>query len=918
MTVIEPNLEKENQGDGNTMEMMKRMLPLVLAAVLCVQSGAGVFAEEDIGQEAAAAAEENNGQDAVAVAAAEATELETIEENTIDSGLSLSVVEETEAVAEDEYEIIDSGTETVEEVADAGTAVASGECGENAIWTLTGEGDELTLSISGTGSMFIYSGDTLPWREYRRRIGEVIVGDEIDSLSGDSFSDMSGLKTVVFGNSIKSVPEGCFKNCTGLEEIELPDCITQIEDSAFYCCSGLQRIDIPDSVTRIGEFCFMGCDSLQSISLPDGLTCIEDFTFAICTSLQSIDIPESAERIGSGAFSNCKSLKKVKIPGKVTSIGASVFQSCSQLEEVILPGDLADIGYYAFSNCKSLRTLALPDGLKKIDDYAFYHCESLAAVTIPGSTIRNIGTSAFKSCPLKEVYFQGSEEEWQEVRDEFTILTDGRVHYVTSLKMIPTVCFKNDIVIAEYGEHIENPLVIRSDGEAAYSSASPETASVDSDGIVETRQYGETFIRVFVSETEEYYSGESSYKLIVSSKIEPSVVYNAKVVNRQSWQDEVRDGEQAGTVGRALIMEAFRIRLQDAANGEAIHTDVLGVEYSGHIQNVGWESWVSNGAAAGRPGKGLRIEALKLRLTGEWKDRYDIYYCLHCQNYGWLGWAKNGEESGTAGMSLRVEALCIKILPKGSAAPAKLGSYTQTYMYSPTIFYSSYVQGRGWQNEVRKGHLSGSSGESLRLEGVKIRVSGEKNLGVRYSGHVENKGWMPSVTNGAECGLPNTGRRIEGLALKLTGGDKDLYDIYYCLHVQNFGWLAWAKNGELAGSSGVSMRVEAYVIKILPKGSPRPKNYSSRKEAFVDGVGATKMTLSSTTAKVALNKTVTLTAAVLPANRTFKGVKWTSSNASVASVSSAGVVTGKKKGTAQVTCTSNDGRVSAVCTVTVT
>ena len=308
---------------------------------------------------------------------------------------------------------------------------------------------------------------------------------------------------------------------------------------------------------------------------------------------------------------------------------------------------------------------------------------------------------------------------------------------------------------------------------------------------------------------------------------------------------------------------------------------------------------------------------MQLRLTGQFAEDYDIYYCLHCQNYGWLGWAKNGEESGTAGMALRVEAIRIQLLPKGSSAPEKLGNYTQTYMFSPELYYSSYVQGRGWQKEVKKNNLSGTSGESLRLEGFKIRVSGEKNLGVRYKGHVQNVGWMDWVKDGAECGQPGKNRRIEALQLELTGADKDKYDIYYCLHVQNFGWLAWAKNGQKSGSSGVSMRVEAYAIKILPKGSPKPKNWGSRTETFVDGVGATKLTLNKTKVSVKKGKTVSLSATVLPANRTFKGVTWKSSNTSVATVSG-GVVIGKKKGTATITCTSNDGRVSATCTVTVT
>lgn len=397
----------------------------------------------------------------------------------------------------------------------------------------------------------------------------------------------------------------------------------------------------------------------------------------------------------------------------------------------------------------------------------------------------------------------------------------------------------------------------------------------------------------------------------------PSVLYMAKVVGNREWDSIAMDGGQAGTTGLSKIMEAFMIQVVDPDTGEMLDPDILGVEYSGHVQNVGWEKAVRNGEICGRPGKALRIEAITMKLTGKLANQYDIYYCMHCQNYGWLAWAKNGEQAGTAGLSLRVEAIRIEIREKGEEPPENLSGWNKSFLYSPTVYYTSYVEGRGWQKEVTKGKLSGTNGESLRLEGVKIRISGEANLGVKYKGHVQNVGWEPAyVTDGQVSGQPGKGRRIEAFMLELTGKDKGKYDIYYCLHVQNFGWLAWAKNGEPAGSSGVSMRVEAYVIKILPKGSARPKNLGTQTKAFVDGIGATSLTLNRKTATISRGGKVTLTATVKPDNRTFKGVAWKSSNTAVATVSG-GVVTGKSRGTAVITCTSNDGRVKATCTVTV-
>ena len=63
----------------------------------------------------------------------------------------------------------------------------------------------------------------------------------------------------------------------------------------------------------------------------------------------------------------------------------------------------------------------------------------------------------------------------------------------------------------------------------------------------------------------------------------------------------------------------------------------------------------------------------------------------------------------------------------------------------------------------------------------------------------------------------------------------------------------------------------------------------------------------------------TLTALIAPANATNRGVTWTSSNLSVATVNaSTGVVTaGNTAGTARMTATTHDGNITAACDVTV-
>lgn len=81
---------------------------------------------------------------------------------------------------------------------------------------------------------------------------------------------------------------------------------------------------------------------------------------------------------------------------------------------------------------------------------------------------------------------------------------------------------------------------------------------------------------------------------------------------------------------------------------------------------------------------------------------------------------------------------------------------------------------------------------------------------------------------------------------------------------------------------------------------------------------ATSVKLNFSSVTLDVGKTKTLSATLTPSTVTYKTVTWTSSNAAVAKVSSTGVITAVKAGTATITCTSKDGAAKATCKVTVT
>ena len=86
----------------------------------------------------------------------------------------------------------------------------------------------------------------------------------------------------------------------------------------------------------------------------------------------------------------------------------------------------------------------------------------------------------------------------------------------------------------------------------------------------------------------------------------------------------------------------------------------------------------------------------------------------------------------------------------------------------------------------------------------------------------------------------------------------------------------------------------------------------------VKPVNVSSVTLNRETLSLILGETVTLTATVLPENAANKSVVWSSSNTTVATVSTSGVVTAKAAGTATITVTATDGGSKATCLLTVT
>jgi uncharacterized protein YjdB len=120
------------------------------------------------------------------------------------------------------------------------------------------------------------------------------------------------------------------------------------------------------------------------------------------------------------------------------------------------------------------------------------------------------------------------------------------------------------------------------------------------------------------------------------------------------WQQPVCDGAIAGTTGQGLRMEALDI----------VVSGVGGVCAAAHVQNVGWQPVtcaVDNvNVVVGTTGQGLRMEALDISAASG-----SVCADAHVQNIGWQGWVCAASPSfamvGTTGQGLRMEAVQLTV-----------------------------------------------------------------------------------------------------------------------------------------------------------------------------------------------------------------------------------------------------------------
>ena len=728
----------------------------------------------------------------------------------------------------------------------------------------------------------------------------ITIPNSVTSIEERAFENCSSLTNMTIPEGVKSIGNGAFNNCSSLTSITISESVKSIGNGAFNYCSSLISInvsdnnknytsidgvlfnkdkteiirypsvkegtsyDIPNSVTSIWDNCFEDCSGLTSITIPEKVTSIGAHAFEDCSKLTSITIPEGVTSIGYETFYGCSSLTSITIPEGVTNIGDWAFWWCSSLTSITIPNSVTSIGKSAFLRCSKLTSITIPDSVTSIGNFAFEYCSSLTNITIPDS-VTNMGEGVFKDCSrLEKVLCLGNAPKLGRKSFDgcssnlkiyakngltgydangWEIYSDKIVRYDESLK-------KNSVTFTsrKQTEKIElSNAVFKSIASIkSYEIEDKSIVSVDSSGNVTPLKNGATNVKAVV----QYFDGT---KVNLTEKIVVNVKSTGLVINPSTWS--FVDKYQSPTKKMVAKVQPIDTAFQDVT-WKSSNTKVATVDSSGNVTAVG------NGTC---------------KITATTTDGYN--------------------KSGSSDVTVDIKAESIN-LDKTSLDITNLGVKEKLKAdVSPS--FSTINRPVKWSSSDTNVAKVDSSGNVTSVGGGICKITATTADGTNLSASCD-------VSVGIKVQSINF--NISRYTISDTAQSPLFKPVISPSNATKKGvtWSSSNTNVATVSSSGVIKAVSNGTCKITAT-TTDGTNLSASMDIIVD-IKAKSISFSSTSYKITDKaQTPSFTPKILPENTANKNVTWKSSDTSIATVSSSGVIKAVSNGTCKIIATTTDG-----------
>ncbi len=394
-------------------------------------------------------------------------------------------------------------------------------------------------------------------------------GDNLASIGISAFKNAASL-TYINLHKVKRISANAFYDCTLLSKVDMP-AAEYIDSSAYRYCDILRTINVTETLIKsigdyafegdsllqgsfnfvnmltIGKYAFNGCQSITGISIPK-VTTIKECAFQKCTHLEQINV-ENAAIIERYAFSipdkyNC-AIKSFTIDWtKVESIGDYAFQGWTgsvklnlQLDSLTTLGKnaflkneaivyinaplLTTLSNEAFSNCHNLLNAEFKS-VTEIGQYVFYNTAN-ADILFGQDVTKSIGTGAFK---LDDEYSYGTRTVYGRTASVLQkYCMDNSVNYLTT----PAITYQPENLIILVGDSADDLSVTAVGFNLTYqwysadnsdlSDAVPVSGATQSTYNPPSSALGSKYYYVIVSDGNSVTQSSASKVSVVSSEI---------------------------------------------------------------------------------------------------------------------------------------------------------------------------------------------------------------------------------------------------------------------------------------------------------------------------------------------------------------------------------------------------------------
>ena len=674
----------------------------------------------------------------------------------------------------------------------------------------------------------------------------------------DCDTNASGALTIpdtINGKKVTGIGWGAFEDCRNLTSITIPNSVISIESRAFHYCSSLTSITIPESVTSIGEdIVFYGCSSLTSINVSENNKnyCSVDGVLINKDKTRLIQYPIKKEGTS------------YKIPNIVTNIGDSAFEDCSILTSITIPNSVTSIGSDAFYNCSSLKSITIPESVTSIGDIAFEFCSSLKSITIPRG-VTSIGEFTFYWCrSLERVLCLGNASKLGSGAFD-NCSSNLKIYAKNGLTGYETNEWKNySNKIVRYDEALKDKSVTftsRKQTEKvelsndvfksiasikSYETEDKSIVSVDSSGNVTPLKNGTTNVKAVV----QYFDGT---KVNLTEKIVANVKSTGVAIKPSTWS--FVDKYQSPTKKMAAKVQPIDTAFQDVT-WKSSNTSIATVDKDGNVTAVG------NGTC---------------KITATTTDGYN--------------------KSGSSDVTVDIKAESIN-LDKTSLDITNLG-VKEKLKADVLPSFSTINRPVKWSSSNTNVAKVDSSGNVTSVGVGTCKITATTADGTNLS---------------ASCDV-SVGIKVQSINFSISrytisdAAQSPLFKPIISPSNATKKGVTWSSsNAKIAtvSTNGIVTPVSNGTCKITAT-TTDGTNLSASIDVKVD-IKAKSISFSSTSYKITDKaQTPSFTPKILPENTANKNVTWKSSDTSIATVSSSGVIKAVSNGTCKITATTTDG-----------